>query len=251
MIRACPLLTAILLMGQADLPDIRQQVDDRLGLLSPAVGSDLAAALRDLERTDTTQVVVLIVATTAPYPIEDYANRTFRKNGIGQKNKNNGALIVVARDDRRSRIEVGYGLEGRLTDALCSQIIRREMVPRFRDGDYAGGIVAGARAVIAAVKGEYRAARDPATWFFDQRWAVPWVFPFGIMLFVVIIGNLLRFLRTGLSTGRWHMPRGPVYIGGSSWHHGGSGWGGGGSGGGGGWSGGGGMSGGGGASGSW
>src|SRR5690348_10602882 len=92
------------LLTQAELPNIATSVNDRINVLPPAVRAQLAAEIAGLEQTDSTQLVVLIVATTAPYSIEDYANRTFNKNRIGQNHKNNGVLIVVARDDRRCRI---------------------------------------------------------------------------------------------------------------------------------------------------
>ena len=241
------------LLAQADLPDITTSVDDRLNLLPPPAKAQLSGEIARLQETDSTQLVVLIVATTAPYSVEDYANKTFNKNRIGQKQKNNGVLVVVARDDRRCRIEVGYGLEGRLTDALCSQIIRQKMVPRFKAGDYGGGIADGTRAVIAAVRGEYRASTASAA---------PAVGGIVIALIVVALAMLClmvsasAILRHGTSgRQRWRRGRWDAFtlgggLGSGGWNSGGYG-GGGGYSSGGGFSGGGGSSGGGGASGSW
>lgn len=154
------MLAAALLLLAQEIPTITERVDDRAGLLSPAQARELKGLLEELERTDSTQVVVLTVQTTAPDSIEGFANRTFNQNKIGQANKNNGVLIVVAVKDRRCRIEVGYGLEGVLPDATCHAIVQKEMVARFKRGDMAGGVLAAARAVVGAVRGEYKAERS-------------------------------------------------------------------------------------------
>ena len=241
------LLAAVLLAYQAELPNIAGPVDDRLNLLPPQSKAELVAQLNNLEATDSTQLVVLIVATTAPYSVEDYANRTFAKNAIGQKHQHNGVLIVVARDDRRCRIEVGYGLEGRLTDALSSHIIRNEMVPRFKSGDFAGGITAGTRAVVAAVKSEYKAPAPSAA----GTVVVVVIILSIVTVFVLMITMRRRWFVGGHRRGwGWASYGSSSWANsgwGSSWSSGGSSWSGGGSS----WSGGGGSSGGGGASGSW
>jgi uncharacterized protein len=233
---------AVLLLAPQEFPRLAGPVTDAAGVLSPAQVREAEEISRALERSDSTQVVLLIVRTTGGRDIADYALEVGRLNGIGRAGKNNGALIVVAVADRRVRIEVGTGLEGKLTDALCSRIIRDEMVPHFRKGDYGSGALAGMRAVAAAVKGEYKA--DPNSAHSSRKLVIKLVF-----LAVVFVLVLSAFSRGGRgSGGGWGWFWGGYLLGGMS---GGGGGGPGGGGGGSSWSGGGGSFGGGGASGSW
>jgi uncharacterized protein len=124
--------------------------------MRPSDVEALRTLLNDLERTDSTQVVLLTVPATNGKSIAEYSIDVARANGIGQKEKNNGVLIVIAIQDRQCRIEVGTGLEGRLTDALSWHIIKTEMIPKFKSGDYSGGARAGVEAVAKAVRGEYK-----------------------------------------------------------------------------------------------
>lgn len=228
---------ALLVLGQ-DVPRLAQRVEDRAGLLSPFQVRRLSGLLEDLERTDSTQVVLLTIPSTAPRSIEQFANETARANGIGQKGKNNGVLLVVAVRERKVRIEVGYGLEHVLTDALCSIIIQREMVPRFRNQDYTGGIVAGTDAVIGAVKGTYTAPEG------DGITPAAFILLYGAFAVVMLLMAYGLYRRARHGAGRsWT---------GGTYGYTSSSWGGGGSdGGGSSFSGGGGDFGGGGASGSW
>jgi uncharacterized protein len=101
------------------------------------------------------QVVVLTITSLENESIEEYSIRVVDTWKLGQKGKDNGGLLLVAKDDRKVRIEVGRGLEGDLTDALCAQIIRREIVPNFKGGDYDRGVRAGVDAILAAIAGAY------------------------------------------------------------------------------------------------
>ena len=112
--------------------------------------------LIDFEKQTSNQIVVYIIQSLGGEPIENVANEIARKNKIGKKDKNNGVLVLIAMKDRQMRIEVGYGLEGALTDAICSQIINKEMKPSFREGDYYEGINQAVNSIIAATKGEYK-----------------------------------------------------------------------------------------------
>lgn len=150
-----PALLLVLLAG-SQAPHLADRVNDQAGVMRPADGEALRTLLADLERTDSTQVVLLTIPTTGGRPIEEYSIEVARANGIGQKGKNNGVLVVIAVGDRQCRIEVGTGLEGRLTDALTWHIIKTEMIPRFKSGDYSAGARAGVQAVAQAVRGEYR-----------------------------------------------------------------------------------------------
>jgi uncharacterized protein len=251
--RAPALLFLLALLGPAlaqNFPALTGRVVDAANLLNAEQRAALEAKLKAHEDKSTDQLVVATVPSLGDTSVEDYANRLFRHWHLGQKEKNNGALLLVAPNERKVRIEVGYGLEGALTDALSGVIIRTAIAPRFKTGDFAGGINAGVDAVLSVLTG------DADEW---QRWAkvredsqgeLDWI---TIAITLVILFIIIRaFFRSGGGPGRYHRSRGgnwivmPVPSGG--------GWGGGFSGGGGfggGFSGGGGSSGGGGASGSW
>ncbi|HKR24244.1 MAG TPA: TPM domain-containing protein, partial [Allosphingosinicella sp.] len=205
------------------------------------------------------QLVVATVPDLQGHEIADYANRLFRTWRLGQGEANNGVLLLVAVAERKVRIEVGYGLEGVLTDALSSQIIRNQITPRFRENDYPGGIEAGAEAIIAQLQAPPEAAEARAVAAAnaeagqeDDVSVVPFIFWIIVLAFIIISA----IVRGGVRGRRYRRGRGwagPVTIWGSG-YGGGGGWGGGGGGGwsgGGGFSGGGGSSGGGGASGGW
>ncbi|OZI68518.1 TPM domain-containing protein [Bordetella genomosp. 1] len=135
------------------IPAPDDYVTDAAGVLDGA-RTEIAAQLRALERRKTAQVAVLIVKTTKPESIEQYATRVFEQWKIGQDKANNGVLLLVASEDRTLRIEVGYGLEGTLPDALANRIISRHIVPYFQNDDMAAGIDAGTRAIVALIDGD-------------------------------------------------------------------------------------------------
>jgi uncharacterized protein len=240
------LLLALLWLGlpsaghALNVPRPAGYVTDLAGILSPETTVKLERFLRDFERSDSTQLAVLTVPSLEGEALEEYALRVAETWGVGQKGKDNGALLLIARAERQVRIEVGRGLEGRLTDLLAGRIIDQEITPRFKAGDFDGGVLAGVAAMAEAVRGEYQGTGrtsgrkgTPVSW---------WFFP----LFFFGVPFLLRTFapRTRAS----HHRRGGYWIGGP---FGGGGFGGGGFGGGGGFSGGGGGFGGGGSSGSW
>ncbi len=236
---------------------------DQADLLQPDQEAQLAAQLEALEQASSRQLVIATVADLQGYPIEDYGYRLGRHWGIGQDEANNGIILLVAPSERRVRIEVGYGLEPIITDALSHQIIERQILPRFRDNDYPGGILAGAQAIIdqlqappeqaeqraleaAKAQGSNRRSRGGGSIFPLLFWGITLLFILLPMLQSGFRGKKYRSKRRhGLPVVIW----GPGLGGG--WNHGSRGWGGGGSWGGGGFSGGGGSFGGGGASGGW
>jgi uncharacterized protein len=230
-----PIVISILLLlgtGEGAAERLTAYVTDRTHLLEPAEIESLNRTLATFERETSTQIVVLMVPSLAGGSIEEEAWQIARENQIGQKGKNNGVLLYIARDDRKLRIEVGYGLEGVLTDALSNQIIRKEITPYFKVGQFYEGIRSGVEAIMLATKDEYHA---------DKPNGAPE--GFGLVPFI-IIGIIFVFLsrlrrRRFIGSG---VP--PIFFGGGF---------GGGSGGfgGGGFSGGGGSFGGGGSSGSW
>jgi uncharacterized protein len=119
-----------------------------------ATTSSLTQTLKDLEQRKGSQIAVLIVPTTQPETIEQYSIRVADAWKIGRRKIYDGALIVVAKDDHRLRIEVGYGLEGSLTDVTARRIIDEVITPKFRSGDFAGGISAGLARIITVINGE-------------------------------------------------------------------------------------------------
>jgi uncharacterized protein len=146
-----------------DVPQLRARVTDLAGILTPDQVNRLDALLQDLENTDSTQVAVLIIPSLENDSLEDYSMRVAEAWKLGQKGRDNGAIFVVSMKDRAIRIEVGYGLEEKLTDARSNQIIRNDIIPRFREGDFYGGIEAGTTGIIQTVRGIYQGApsREP------------------------------------------------------------------------------------------
>ncbi|RNC67558.1 MAG: methanol dehydrogenase, partial [Desulfuromonadales bacterium] len=141
-----------------DVPLLRGYVNDYAGLLAAETVQRLEQTLGDFERSDSTQVVVLTVPSLQGEDIEGFSIRVAEAWKIGQKGRDNGAILLIAKAERKVRVEVGRGLEGALTDLVSGRIIRGEIAPRFKQGDYDGGVTAGVSAIMAAVKGEYSAA---------------------------------------------------------------------------------------------
>jgi uncharacterized protein len=136
-------------------------VVDQTGTLTSGDIATLTQSLKDLEARKGSQVAVLIVPTTAPETIEQYSIRVAEAWKIGRKKIDDGALMVVAKDDRRLRIEVGYGLEGALNDVTAKRIIDEIITPKFRSGDFAGGISGGVDRIIGVIDGEPLPASEP------------------------------------------------------------------------------------------
>jgi uncharacterized protein len=268
-IRGFLLFLALLIAAPAaaqTYPPLTGRVVDLADLLTPEQEAELTQKLEALQAASTRQLVVATFPNLEGRSIEEYGVGLGRAWQIGQRQANNGILLIVARDERKVRIEVGYGLEGIMTDAISSRIIRNDIVPRFRADDYPGGINAGADAIIAQLQAppeaaEANARQAAAAESGRHRRGGGSFMPlfFWVIVFIFIIFSLIR---RGIGGKRYRGRRGrrgPVII----WGPGlGGGWGGGGSsswgsggggswGGGGGFSGGGGSFGGGGASGGW
>lgn len=155
-------LFAIFLLSVLPLQDTTRRVHDFANLLSVEQSQAIDAICRDVERQTTAQVAVVTVQSLDGQTVDDYAHALFNAWGIGQKDVNNGVLLLVAPNERRARIEVGYGLEPLLTDAFCGEILDAHVVPRFRVNDYPGGIEAGTRAIADTLLGDPATARgDP------------------------------------------------------------------------------------------
>jgi uncharacterized protein len=273
------LLLAISAAAEIAVPPLLARVTDLTGTLSASQIQTLDAHLRDFERAKGSQIAVLLLPTTAPETIEQYSIRVAEAWKIGRKNVDDGAILLIAKDDRKLRIEVGRGLEGAIPDAIAKRVVSDVIAPRFRSGDFYGGIVAGTDALMRLIEGEAlpaprtRSVDLHAIDFNTMLWlfialvfgdaifkrvfgkvagaavsgaivgGIVW-FAAGVLLFAVL-GGLIGFFITlvaGFGGGRGGWTSG-------GWP--GGGWGGGGFSSGGGFSGGGGSFGGGGASGSW
>jgi uncharacterized protein len=144
----------------ADIPYLTGRVNDNAQILSDSTRKSLTEILREHEVRTTNQIVILTIPSLEGESIEDYANKVFNKWKIGQRDKNNGILIVVVPAERQMRIEVGYGLEGVLPDLIAGRIIQEVMAPRFREENFNGGITEGALAVISILDGKDLPARS-------------------------------------------------------------------------------------------
>jgi uncharacterized protein len=143
-----------------DVPYLSGRVNDDAHLFDANSAANLDRTLKAYEAKTGRQFVVLTLPSLGDEVLEDYSIKVARAWKLGTKGKDDGILLLVARDDHKVRIEVGYGLEGDLPDALCGRIIRDEMVPRFRAGDYAGGVTAGVNAAISALAHTYSPPPD-------------------------------------------------------------------------------------------
>jgi uncharacterized protein len=236
----------------AGFPPLTGRVVDDANVLPPAVRAQLTEKLAELEQRTSRQLVVVTLPSLQGYDIADYGYQLGRTWGIGQKSNNNGVLFIVVPSERKVRIEVGYGLEPILTDALSEVILSERVLPKFRNGDIAGGIVAGTDAIVEQLLLDAPAAKARVAQAEQQR-ATPHVNPILVLLTVFfvlsIMGRIFRGTRGGGSM-MWALPF--LFMGGGRGGFGGGSFGGGSfGGGGGGFSGGGGSFGGGGASGSW
>ena len=144
----------------ADVPYLSGRVVDEAGILSPAARERLTATSKAHEDRTTNQVVVLTLPTLGGESIEEYADRAFATWKLGQKGKDNGVLLVVVPNDRKLRIEVGYGLEATLPDVDAARIIRERITPRFKAGDFDGGVTEGLEAIVARLEGRPGAVGD-------------------------------------------------------------------------------------------
>ncbi len=238
-------------------PKLTGRVVDEAHLLSPEQAAALDARLAALEQQSQRQMVIATIPSLEGYDIEDYGYRLGRAWGIGDKQRNDGLLLIVAPNDRQVSIEVGYGLEGIVSDAVASEIRRNEIVPHFKAGDYAGGIIAATDKLVTQLQlPEDEARKVAANAEQRQRKAKEPRFDFGTVVFLVIffLFFVLPFLRALRGGGRRYGAPGVMIFPTGGWGSGGSDWGSGGGsdwGGGGGFSGGGGSFGGGGSSGSW
>ncbi len=240
---------AALALAAPAFPELTGRIVDAANVIPQATRAALEPKLEELETKSGIQLVVATVRSLDGQAIEPYANELFRHWKLGEATKNNGVLLLVAPNERKVRIEVGYGLEGTLTDALSKIVIANAIAPRFKAGDFGGGVERGVEDVITIL------TTDAAEWqtrpkVREEASVLDQILP--LLIFGLVIFIVWRSMAGPRSRGPWGASTrgGPVIFlpsGGSGWGNGG----GGGSFGGGGFSGGGGSSGGGGASGDW
>jgi uncharacterized protein len=237
-------------------PALTGRVVDEAGVMSAQSKSDIEAKSKALEEKSGIQLVVATVKSLQGSDIETYTNQLFRFWKLGEAKKNNGVLLLVAPNERKVRIEAGYGLEGTLTDALSSVIIQSAILPRFKNNDYSGGIERGVDAIISVLSGDAAEWQPKPSVRTDKTEDIDNLWP---LLFTALLIFFIWYLIRNAGSGRPPGPgtrSGPIIFpggwgGSSDWGGGGGGGGFGGGGSDGGFSGGGGSSGGGGASGSW
>lgn len=150
------LALALPLQAAPEFPALTGRVVDQADILTPQTENRLNSLLAQQEQATSNQVVVVTLRSLQGYAIEDYGYQLGRHWGIGQKENDNGVLLIVAPNERKVRIEVGYGLEGSLTDALSKNIIETVITPRFKQGDMNGGVLEGTRAILSAIEGTYK-----------------------------------------------------------------------------------------------
>lgn len=176
-----------LFAAQVEVPPLRGRVTDLTHTLSPATVQSLEAKLAPFEARKGSQIAVLIVPSTQPETIEQYGIRVADAWKLGRKGIDDGLILLVAKDDRAVRIEVGYGLEGVIPDAIAKRVIEATIVPRFKAGDFGGGIDAGVDQLIRLVDGEPLPAPRPAASSQD----VPNSF-FLLLVPLLVLGRLFR-----------------------------------------------------------
>jgi uncharacterized protein len=160
--RALLLLLALAAPAAAlEVPYLSGRVNDHAGLLSPSARQVVEAKLKDLEGRTGHQVAVLTLDSLEGEPLEDFSLKVSRTWALGRKGQNDGVLFLISKSDRKLRIEVGHGLEGSIPDALAGRIIQNEVVPRFRAGDFEGGVTAGVDAIVSAAEGAYSPPPEP------------------------------------------------------------------------------------------
>jgi uncharacterized protein len=187
------------------VPPLTGRVVDQTGTLSSGDIASLAQTLKNLETRKGSQIAVLIVPTTDGEAIEQFAIRVAEAWKIGRKKIDDGALLVVARNDRHLRIEVGYGLEGALTDATTKRIIDEVITPKFKAGDFAGGISAGIDRMIRVIDGEKLPVPEPAHW--ETPVLLTYLNPgnplviFGLIILAAVLRSALGRFIGALATG--------------------------------------------------
>lgn len=175
------------------VPQLKGRVNDYAGILSSSIERQLDDTLRKFEQSDSTQITVLTVPSLEGENLEAFSIRVAEQWKIGRKSLDNGAILLIAKKERKMRIEVGYGLEGSLTDLMAGQIIRHVIVPRFKTGDFDRGVSDGVQAMIKVVRGEYTATDRIRHSTGRKSGSHPGVFSLIVFLFLInLLGRVRR-----------------------------------------------------------
>jgi uncharacterized protein len=178
------------------VPALRGRINDYANLLDEHQSAQLEYALQRYEAQTTNQIVLLTIPSLEGEDLEGFSVRVAETWKIGQKGKDNGVILLVTLKERKVRIEVGYGLEGVLTDAEASQIIRHVIAPAFRTGDYFGGISSGLTAIVKATKGEFQAPKEPTSPYSSHGLLLLF------LLIIILFSRFGRFMFLGGMLGR-------------------------------------------------
>ncbi|MBU0730958.1 MAG: TPM domain-containing protein [Proteobacteria bacterium] len=194
----------------AEIPNYQGYVNDYAQMLSPAVRVQLERALQSFDLSDSTQIAILTINSLEGDPIEDFSIRAVDKWKIGQKGKDNGILLLVAKQDKKIRIEVGRGLEGVLTDLLSGRIIDQVISPRFKQGKFDDGIAAGVAALVQATRGEFKG--DKASRLGHQQRQEPSPL-FKFLFFGLVVVAFFGFIskKTGMAAGAILFPLAMIF----------------------------------------
>jgi uncharacterized protein len=219
------LLIGFIAFGQELPAKSNTLVTDYTNTLAQEQKNLLEQKLVQFDDSTSTQIAVVIMKSVGDYDINDYAQKVGRAWGIGQKGKNNGILVLVALGDRKVAIQTGYGAEGAVPDVITSEIIRNDITPSFKQGDYYGGLDAGTNSLMKYMKGEYKASKKPKQDESDGS-------PVGFIIIIVIVVLIIIFRnRRGGGGGHIIGGRGGAspfwwFLGGAMLGRGSGGWGG-------------------------
>ena len=186
-----------------DVPRLQGYVNDYAGMISPSVRSKIEEELRAFEQSDSTQIVILTIPSFEGENIEEFGIKVAEAWKVGHQGKDNGVLLIVSKQERKIRVEVGYGLEGKLTDLMAGRIIDQVIKPRFKQSDFDGGFITGVSALIDGTRGEFKAEQRSAQR--RQKGFPPFLtFLLFLGIFVLFLGIYSRIL--GGITGALGLP---------------------------------------------
>ncbi len=176
-----------------EVPKIEGYVNDYAGMISSSVRSKIEESLSAFEQSDSTQIVILTIPSLEGENIEEFGIKVAEAWKIGHQGKDNGVLFIVSKEERKIRVEVGRGLEGKLTDLMAGRIIDQVIKPKFKQGDFDGGFVSGVTALVAGVRGEFKAGQRPMQ---RRQKGLPPFLTILIFLgvFTLILGSISRLL---------------------------------------------------------